>query len=470
MEETVGSGKHSRPDSFPCLVNNIYNTRICPDYVAQPYCLLFTGQSEEEAPASRDSSTPKTSPTKKRARSPVSPVVNEVPESEFSDSGISESEGSTKMKDRARKRHCSISDGNLILNLNLNSKQRNRKMARNDLQCCNAPNQINIETLIDQFFVYYVTIETRAICARVLNFKYLILAGAEEELLHEDLNTTIKAASDQESSALGAPKKKKPRSEAYKLRRKVAAKASRKAKRQTTAIARCAARTDTTNGSPQVGAPSGGLPRGQEAAGVSTTAAPPRGKPDQTKPAKPSKPRYKGKCVFVTKKAGAMAEVDRRAVLTALAMGITARPGSSTNTRQENNLDLQGVHLTNSGSVVINTPQERHQRMVADILASMGPEFVISTDVRSSRRYRFGVPGYLVVIGMVRAFSLIMSQNLNLPEGSIRPVSLHAGQGDRPHPTMVVEVTSEGQAYLESMSFVLATLTGSVTVRPADRN
>jgi hypothetical protein len=165
-----------------------------------------------------------------------------------------------------------------------------------------------------------------------------------------------------------------------------------------------------------------------------------------------------------------MAEVDRRAVLTALAMGITARPGSSTNTRQENNLDLQGVHLTNSGSVVINTPQERHQRMVADILASMGPEFVISTDVRSSRRYRFGVPGYLVVIGMVRAFSLIMSQNLNLPEGSIRPVSLHAGQGDRPHPTMVVEVTSEGQAYLETMSFVLATLTGSVTVRPADRN
>ena len=75
-----------------------------------------------------------------------------------------------------------------------------------------------------------------------------------------------------------------------------------------------------------------------------------------------------------------MSETDRRLVLTTIALGLTAEPGPSTAT-ETTSVDLQGVLLTNSGHVATNTPDPIHQALVARILADLGPDFVITTDI-----------------------------------------------------------------------------------------
>ena len=170
----------------------------------------------------------------------------------------------------------------------------------------------------------------------------------------------------------------------------------------------------------------------------------------------------------VTRVDGAeMAETERRAVLTAIAEGLT-NPSRASSSREENHLDLQGVFLS-GGGVLVNTPSERDQTLVLSLLRSMPSDtYSLTTRAHPARRFRIGLPGYLVDMGGARATEILMSQNLELPAGSLTPISLFRGRGERPHPVLFVEVSDEGVARLEAMDFTIRTLTGSVVVRPAN--
>ena len=197
--------------------------------------------------------------------------------------------------------------------------------------------------------------------------------------------------------------------------------------------------------------------------------SPGKGKDLAKKPAKSdpkNKPRYEGNVVATARSTGTpLVEKDRRNILSHLVRGLYERPNSS---REDNHLDLQGVVL-NNGRVLINTPEPRQQNMVAEILRTLGDEYIISTEA-PTRRFRIGLPGYLVDLGMEGATAILMSQNLELPDGGIRPISLFRGHGDNPRPVLFVEVSEAAEAQLESMGFKLKTLTGDVVVRPVSNS
>jgi hypothetical protein len=188
------------------------------------------------------------------------------------------------------------------------------------------------------------------------------------------------------------------------------------------------------------------------------------GKPDSSGP-KPM-PRYKGSSVTVARVSGdPMTEQDRHAVLTHIVRGLFNRPNSS---REDNHVDLQGV-MRQAGRVLINAPDPHQQTILQEILRTLGSEFVVSTASRR-RRYVIGLPGYLMdaVMGMEGAVSILMSQNLSIPDGGITPINLFRGHGTNPRPILFVELTDEAIAQLSRMGWRLKTLTTDVVVRPAN--
>ena len=188
------------------------------------------------------------------------------------------------------------------------------------------------------------------------------------------------------------------------------------------------------------------------------TSVPPTRKPA----AKQHRKTYSGRCVVARRKVdGAMTEIDRRSILSAMATGLISAPGPAQET-----LDLEGVIL-NRGAVVINTPRESDQSRVMDVLDSLGSEFNITREDRTSRRYIIGLPGYMVELGAQGALNLLYIQNSALQRGSLTPISLFRGTASRPHPILFVDVSEEAEQVLRSLGFSLKTLTGPVGVRPA---
>ena len=147
--------------------------------------------------------------------------------------------------------------------------------------------------------------------------------------------------------------------------------------------------------------------------------------------------------------------------MSAMATGLISAPGPAQET-----LDLEGVIL-NRGAVVINTPRESDQSRVMDVLDSLGSEFNITREDRTSRRYIIGLPGYMVELGAQGALNLLYIQNSALQRGSLTPISLFRGTASRPHPILFVDVSEEAEQVLRSLGFSLKTLTGPVGVRPA---
>ena len=445
------------------------NIRSLPPPLPHPTstCMSSTGHTEEGRVTPVNWEEEEEKEDRKRPRSPcVEPV-------EFSDSGVNstDEEGGGVLK-ATRKRLKSLGESVL-------TRSNCKSVTRDE------PNNVQIE--LRSLLVAMVTggNARKFFCcgSRAFNFKifpaFVVytspVEGEEDKLLESEAEADSTMVAEEPAKK---KKKKRVRNPAYLERRKVAQRLNRQTKRRAAAQTRDggSSRTgpnpggDESSGRPQVKGRKQATPSAEGGA----RSQPPRKQGATTAkaegaPSKPKKPRYQGKCVFVGRRSGSMSETDRRLVLTTIAMGLTAVPGPSTDVEPVS-VDLQGVLLTNSGHVAINTPNPGHQALVARILADLGPEFVVTTDFRSMRRFRFGLPGYMVEIGAERAMRLILNQNPTLTAENFRPVGMDRGTGERPHPSMTIEVTEEGQAQLEALSYTLRTLTVTVVVRPLTRH
>ena len=113
------------------------------------------------------------------------------------------------------------------------------------------------------------------------------------------------------------------------------------------------------------------------------------------------------------------------------------------------------------------TPTVETQNRVFRALANVGPDYLVREGhIAPSRRYVIGIPGYLAAQTPQVVVQALELQNPDLPRGSLTPVSVFQGVGERPRPVVFVDASEEAVEYLTSVSMTLRTFSGTITARP----